>query len=168
MLFTGLPSISWTMSPGMIRPAAVAVVPRSPASAAPVPCVDLADERALDPEAARDVGAQAGVEADPEDGAHDPAVGDELRDDAAHGVDRHREADPRARTRGAVDRGVDADEAARRCRGAGRPELPGLMAASVWMTSKIVAPLTPWMVRPRALTMPVVRVKSRPKGLPIA
>ncbi len=50
----------------------------------------------------------------------------------------------------------------------GPPELPGLIAASVWMTSRIVRPVTAGMVRPRALTMPVVRLWSRPKGLPMA
>src|SRR6266496_4459490 len=42
------------------------------------------------------------------------------------------------------------------------------MAASVWMASSIGVLATLWMVRPRALTIPVVRVWSRPKGLPMA
>ncbi len=47
----------------------------------------------------------------------------------------------------------------------GPPELPGLMEASVWMKlSKGPAP----MMRPLALTMPMVTVFCRPKGLPMA
>ena len=50
----------------------------------------------------------------------------------------------------------------------GPPELPGLIAASVWIT-----PLTSCMVavgkrRPNALTIPEVKVCSRPYGFPIA
>ena len=48
------------------------------------------------------------------------------------------------------------------------PELPGLIAASVWMAPEIVAPSGAWRSRCRAETIPVVRVWSRPKGLPIA
>ena len=50
----------------------------------------------------------------------------------------------------------------------GPPELPGLMAASVWITSRIGRPLGDAISRPRALMTPVVRVWSSPKGLPIA
>ena len=47
----------------------------------------------------------------------------------------------------------------------GPPELPRLMAASVWMKSSY----GPWrMSRPRALTMPAVTEPPRPKGLPMA
>ena len=47
----------------------------------------------------------------------------------------------------------------------GPPELPRLMAASVWMKSSY----GPWrMSRPRAETMPAVTVPPRPNGLPIA
>ena len=47
----------------------------------------------------------------------------------------------------------------------GPPLLPGLMEASVWMKSSY----GPWpMTRPVALTMPVVTVRSRPNGLPMA
>ena len=46
------------------------------------------------------------------------------------------------------------------------PELPGLIAASVWMKSSRPSRLMP--VRPSALTMPEVTVCWRPKGLPIA
>ena len=42
------------------------------------------------------------------------------------------------------------------------------MAASVWMTSWMVRPVTAVISRPSALTTPVVRVWSRPKGLPMA
>jgi hypothetical protein len=50
----------------------------------------------------------------------------------------------------------------------GPPELPGLIAASVWMTSRIVKPFGALIWRCRALTTPVVSVRSRPNGLPIA
>ena len=51
----------------------------------------------------------------------------------------------------------------------GPPELPGLMGASVCTTSGMeYGPLLLRMVRPSALTMPLVRVKSCPKGLPMA
>ncbi len=50
----------------------------------------------------------------------------------------------------------------------GPPELPGLIAASVWMTSAIVAPSGAWMSRPSAETMPLVKVCERPNGLPSA
>ena len=50
----------------------------------------------------------------------------------------------------------------------GPPELPGLIAASVWITWSMEKPLGASMRRCRADTTPVVRVRSRPKGLPIA
>ena len=50
----------------------------------------------------------------------------------------------------------------------GPPELPGLIAASVWMTSSIEKPLGEEISRCSALTTPVVSVRSRPNGLPIA
>src|SRR6185369_6592004 len=50
----------------------------------------------------------------------------------------------------------------------GPPELPGLIAASVWMTSSIWKPLGACSVRPRLETMPSVTVRSSPKGLPMA
>jgi len=50
----------------------------------------------------------------------------------------------------------------------GPPELPGLMAASVWITSWMVRPVTAVISRPSALTIPVVKVWSSPKGLPMA
>jgi len=50
----------------------------------------------------------------------------------------------------------------------GPPELPGLMAASVWITESISKPFGASMWRPTAETMPSVAVRSSPKGLPIA
>ena len=50
----------------------------------------------------------------------------------------------------------------------GPPELPGLIAASVWMTSEIVKPLGALIWRCRAEMMPEVTVRSSPYGLPIA
>jgi hypothetical protein len=40
----------------------------------------------------------------------------------------------------------------------GPPELPGLMAASVWIAPSMAAPLGDWIWRSRAETMPLVRV----------
>jgi len=40
----------------------------------------------------------------------------------------------------------------------GPPELPGLSAASVWITSSISRPVTDRRLRPSALTTPVVTV----------
>src|ERR1700737_4473081 len=48
----------------------------------------------------------------------------------------------------------------------GPPELPGLSAASVWITSSMVRPLTERIERPSAETTPAVTVDSNPKGLP--
>ena len=50
----------------------------------------------------------------------------------------------------------------------GPPELPGLMAASVWITPRIVRRVTESISRSSALTMPVVSVWSSPNGLPMA
>jgi hypothetical protein len=50
----------------------------------------------------------------------------------------------------------------------GPPELPGLIAASVWTTPWILRPVTDSIVLPSALTIPVVSVSSRPNGFPIA
>ena len=46
----------------------------------------------------------------------------------------------------------------------GPPELPGLIAASVWTTPEIVWPLGDWMSRSRAETTPEVSVPDRPNG----
>ena len=50
----------------------------------------------------------------------------------------------------------------------GPPELPGLIEASVWMTLEIWKPLGASIWRCLAETMPVVTVRERPNGLPIA
>ena len=50
----------------------------------------------------------------------------------------------------------------------GPPELPGLIAASVCRTSSIEKPLGEEIWRCSAEMTPVVSVRSRPKGLPIA
>ena len=50
----------------------------------------------------------------------------------------------------------------------GPPELPGLSAASVWITSPIRRPFWARSERPTALTMPAVTVDSNPSGLPMA
>ena len=50
----------------------------------------------------------------------------------------------------------------------GPPELPWLIAASVWIESLIVKLFGACICRWSALTMPLVTVSSSPKGLPIA
>ena len=50
----------------------------------------------------------------------------------------------------------------------GPPELPGLTAASLWMIPLIVRPFLALIERSRLLMIPVVRVRSRPNGLPSA
>ena len=50
----------------------------------------------------------------------------------------------------------------------GPPELPGLIAASVWITLRIGKPSGAWIWRASAETMPVVTVRVKPKGLPMA
>src|SRR6266567_1873063 len=50
----------------------------------------------------------------------------------------------------------------------GPPELPGLIAASVWIASEIVDCRSLLRSRCTALTMPAVTVPSRPSGLPMA
>src|SRR6266516_7577539 len=51
----------------------------------------------------------------------------------------------------------------------GPPLLPGLMAVSVWMRSWMVLPLSSWISRPIAETMPLVTVYVYvPSGLPMA
>jgi len=50
----------------------------------------------------------------------------------------------------------------------GPPELPGLIAASVWIIFSSVSPPSPWISRLSELTMPVVSVPSNPNGLPMA
>ena len=48
------------------------------------------------------------------------------------------------------------------------PELPGLMAALVWMTSGSATPSSSLTVRPRALMIPSVTLDWSPSGLPMA
>ena len=48
------------------------------------------------------------------------------------------------------------------------PLLPGLSAASVWMTSSMTRPAAVGSERPRADTMPAVTLPARPSGLPSA
>ena len=50
----------------------------------------------------------------------------------------------------------------------GPPELPGLMAASVWITPTTSRKLAVGSSRSSALTRPLVSVRCRPKGLPMA
>ena len=50
----------------------------------------------------------------------------------------------------------------------GPPELPWLIAASVWIESAIVKLFGAVISRCSALTIPLVTVSSRPNGLPIA
>ena len=50
----------------------------------------------------------------------------------------------------------------------GPPELPGLIAASVWMIPLIIRPFLALSERSRLLTIPVVSVRSSPNGLPRA
>ena len=50
----------------------------------------------------------------------------------------------------------------------GPPELPGLIEASVWITSSIAKPFGALIWRWSAETMPVVTVRVKPNGLPIA
>ena len=55
-----------------------------------------------------------------------------------------------------------------RASSSGPPEFPWLIAASVWMTFWMSKSLGELMMRFRAETIPVVAVRSSPKGLPIA
>ena len=107
---------------------------------------------------------------DAEVGALDLAGLLELRDDLLGGVDRDREAD--ADVAAVPLPPVSICELMPITRPAasssGPPELPGLIAASVWMTLSIAKPLGAWIWRCSAETTPVVSVRSRPNGLPIA
>ena len=99
----------------------------------------------------------------------DLAAGLELADHVAGGVDRDREADADV---AAPPPPVSICELIPITSPAalisGPPELPGLIAASVWITLEIENPLGAWIWRCRAETMPLVTVRSRPNGLPIA
>jgi hypothetical protein len=50
----------------------------------------------------------------------------------------------------------------------GPPELPWLIAASVWIAPVMEKPFGAVIVRLVALTIPAVMVSARPNGLPIA
>ena len=50
----------------------------------------------------------------------------------------------------------------------GPPELPGLIAASVWITPRISRPEAAGRRRSSALMIPTDIERLRPKGLPIA
>ena len=91
-----------------------------------------------------------------------------LRHDDLRGVARDREADADVAVHGAagIDLVVDADDAAGRVE-QGPPELPWLIGASVWIAFGI-EPVRRLDVRPVALTIPAVIVRSRPNGLPMA
>ena len=85
---------------------------------------------------------------------------------AGGGVDRHGQAEPDA-----GHRGVDADDLRPVESARAPPELPGLRAASVWMTSSISRVRRPSRTgseRPRAETTPAVTEPARPSGLPTA
>ena len=86
----------------------------------------------------------------------------DLVEDLAGLVDRHREADAVAAARGARDGSVDADRTTLPSVN-GPPELPELIAASVWIRS-CSSPIGVGTVRPNALTMPVVTSGSGRTG----
>src|SRR5262249_6322949 len=100
---------------------------------------------------------------DPEVRAAEATLRHQGRDDAPRcRVDRDGEAETDARDGG----GDPADPAA-----AGRPECPGLSAASVWITlstSRWFAPERVGSDRPSAETTPAVTEPPNPCGLPIA
>ena len=99
-------------------------------------------------------------------GAAHPAVTHQGGDDPAGGG-VHRDGKAEAHP---GHGGVDAHQAAWLSASA-PPELPGLRAASVWITSstrRAAAPLRVGSDRPRALTTPAVTEPARPSGLPTA
>ena len=98
---------------------------------------------------------------------HGLAGRDQLRGDRLDRVGGDREADAFVAAGVALDLGVDADDLALRV-SSGPPELPWLIAASVWIESLMVNFVLPSIARWSALTMPPVTVSSSPKGLPIA
>ena len=103
---------------------------------------------------------------DAEVAAAHAAVGHQRADDPPRRVvDRHREPEAHAR-----DRGVDADDRSALVTSA-PPELPGLSAASVWITLSIVRTVAASRAgseRPSAETTPAVTEPAKPCGLPIA
>ena len=99
-------------------------------------------------------------------GTRDVTPADELRDDPFGGIDRHGKSDTdAAATRGEMAVLTPMTSALEFS--TGPPELPGLIAASVWMMPRIKRPLSARIDRPRELTMPTVRVRSNPNGLPM-
>ena len=92
---------------------------------------------------------------------------DQLRDDRLDRVRGDREADAVVAARVACDLRVHTDDLADRS-SSGPPELPWLIAASVWIESLIVKPFGASIWRCSALTIPLVTVCSNPSGLPIA
>ena len=126
---------------------------------------DLEAARPADP-CRDDFAERPGPADDAEERSSDPSVDDErVEDRSSDGVDRdgQPEADP-------GDRGVDPDQRPRESASA-PPELPGLSAASVWMTfsiSRFDRPSRVGSERPSALTTPAVTVPAKPSGLPIA
>ena len=129
---TAWPSNSTMTSPpvGCSWPStsSVPVAARSPASSAGVSGDDLGDGDAV----------RHGRHADAEIRVLHLAGRDELADDRADGVGRDREADAVRAARLALDLGVDADARGPVRRSSGPPELPWLIAASVWIVSVIV------------------------------
>ena len=113
--------------------------------------------------AGRSIGVDAEIAAD------HAAVRDELLHHAAHEIHRDREADA-LRHRGsrgaALITAVLMPTSSPREFTSAPPELPTLIAASVWMKSSNV--VTPSWPRPVALTMPIVTVWLKPSELPIA
>ena len=71
-------------------------------------------------------------DADP--GHRDMALADQLGGDPVHRIDRDREADAGRGAGAGDDRAVDPDQPAGAVEQAVPPELPGLTAASVWIT----------------------------------
>ena len=70
MLLTGLPSISWTTSPGIDASATVDLGALEARGGGARALVHLADQHALDSQPARHHGAQAVVEVDADHGPH--------------------------------------------------------------------------------------------------
>ena len=76
-------------------------------------------------------------------------------------VDRHREADARALLSAAVGGDlVDDPDDVPFASSTGPPELPGFMAASVWIACATVKPFGAWIVRSTPETMPVLMLRA--------
>ena len=89
---------------------------------------------------------------------------DELADDRADRARRNREADAVRAAGVALDLRVDADDTSLRS-SSGPPELPWLIAASVWIVLLIVKLFGAVICLCSALTIPLVTVPSSPNGL---